>query len=90
VSIEAEWVSVTSAAAATVASGGANGVRVSVYNAGPQTAFLGGSDVASGSASRQLGSAQSMDFYVEQGETLYAKTASGTAVLQTLRGGVNQ
>lgn len=87
--IESAHVSVGTAPV-SLAEGGSNGVRVNAYNATGPVAFLGGGTAVASSNGRQLGSAEAVSLYVEQGESLYAVTASGTATMQVLRGGVSQ
>lgn len=87
--IEAERVAV-STTAVVLASGGGNGCRVNIYNPGA-TVYLGGGGpgTLTTSTGRQLGSAESVGFYVEHDEILYGIGSSGTVTVQVLRGGVS-
>lgn len=71
----------------SLASGGDNGVSVLLQNASATTAYLGASNVAGTTGAQLIGTA-ALGFYVSQGETLYGVTASGTATVHVLRGGV--
>lgn len=89
--IQGEQVSVTSVPVA-LASGGVNGCRVNIYNAGA-VIYLGGVDgfgTVSSSAGRQLGSAQAIDITLDHDEVLYAAApAAGTSSVHVLRSGVS-
>jgi hypothetical protein len=85
--IQATWVPV-STAPVLLASGGMNGLHVKVFNAGGPGIFLDGGTTISGTNGFQLGSgAAVLALELENDETLYAITASGTATVQVLKGG---
>ena len=89
--VQGEQVSVTSVPVA-LASGGVNGCRVNLYNAGA-VIYLGGLDgfgTMSSSAGRRLGSAESIEISLDHDEVLYgAAAAAGTSTVHVLRTGVN-
>lgn len=72
-----------------LAAGGSNGISVLIQNVSAVTAFLGGG-TAEGTLGAQLLGTAALGWYVEQGEDLYAVTASGTATIHVLKGGVSQ
>lgn len=86
-SIEAAQVSVGTSPV-SLADGGSNGVSVLVQNVSATTALLGGSATMGTLTGAQLLGTAALGWYVGQGESLYAVTASGTASLHVLRGGV--
>jgi hypothetical protein len=85
--IQAARVAVT-ATPTLLAAGGENGVRVSVFNPEATAAYLGGGTAVTTDTGRVFPSSAFLDWYVEQGEDLYAVVASGTASLHVLKGGV--
>ena len=85
--IEAAQVSVGTSPV-SLAEGGSNGVSVLVQNVSATTTLLGGSATMGTLAGAQLVGTSALGWYVGQGESLYGMTASGTATVHVLRGGV--
>lgn len=77
-----------STVATSLASGGDNGVRLTLSNPSGPTVYLGNSAVSGTTGFQYLGTAAPLQVYVEQQETLYGITSSGTATVHVLRGGV--
>lgn len=86
--IESVQVSVSTVAVSLASGGSKNGIRVSVYNAGSPSVYLGGSTV-SGTTGHLLASSATAAFYVDAEEALYAIAGSGTATVHVLKGGVD-
>ena len=84
-------VTVDSTADAIYTGPGSNGARVVVRNRGAVAVFLGGSSVddSGGSAGFQLDPGEFVSVYVDPGEVLYGITASSSAVMHVLAGGVD-
>lgn len=85
--IESTQVAV-STVAVVLASGGGNGVRLNLANPAGPTVYLGGGTAINSTTGYQLPGTASLALYIEAHETLYGLTASGTATVHVLRGGV--